>query len=192
MIKPLKLLVLFVLSHISSIRHGSPSAAWCLFEKNEFLAGDTLKTVFSIHSGLDLYFDFSVANWISDHLWNRWLHLNLDPIEFCFTWLHSIFHGYVCGSVEWGSDGSKEKSLKKERKKGKWVLKNWLYFSSVPFQDIFIVCPVKFCFDAIQSKDTKPTLFAYLQNKDVLEKWGQFDQSLLSRHSSKSPLSVKT
>lgn len=152
----------------------------CL-KRTNFWQETHLKLFFSIHSGLDLYFDFSVANWISDHLWNRWLHLNLDPIEFCFTWLHSIFHGYVCGLVEWGSDGSKEKSLKKERKKRKkdiwWFLKNWLYFSSVPFQDIFIVCPVKFWFDALQSKDTKPTLFTYLQNKDVLEKWGQFDQS---------------
>lgn len=181
MIKPLKLLVLFVLSHISSVRHGSPSAAWCLFEKNEFLAGDTLKTVFSIHSGLDLYFDFSVANWISDHLWNRWLHLNLDPIEFCFTWLHSIFHGYVCGSVEWGSDGSKEKSLKEERKKGKKTSGGFWKTDCTLVQYLFRIFSLftqwSFALMPYKARIQNLLYSLYLQNKDVLEKWGQFGQS---------------
>lgn len=181
MIKPLKLLVLFVLSHISSIRHGSPSAVWCLFEKNEFLAGDTLKAVFSIHSGLDLYFDFSVANWISDHLWNWWLHLNLDPIEFCFTWLHSIFHGYVCGSVEWGSDGSKEKSLKKERKKGKKTSGGFWKTDCTLVQYLFRIFSLftqwSFALMPYKARIQNLLYSLYLQNKDVLEKWGQFGQS---------------
>lgn len=166
----------------------------CL-KRTNFWQETHLKLFFSIHSGLDLYFDFSVANWISDHLWNRWLHLNLDPIEFCFTWLHSIFHGYVCGSVEWGSDGSKEKSLKKERKKGKKTSGGFWKTDCTLVQYLFRIFSLfaQWSFDLMPYKARIQSLLSSLTFRTRMC-WRSEDNltSLNFLLSSKSPLSANT